>query len=652
VVDNYKSFSHNIEHLITTHGYRKIALVSGPDGHPDARERMSAYLDCMQKHGLPVTREMVAFGDYSEYVDDLVSKLIDENPGLEAIAFSNDEMAKAGYRECRRRGLVIGRDIAITGFDNFNAGRTMEPPLTTIAQDVYRMGQLALERAAMLMNGQQMPALELNTEFLIRQSCGCPRTGFCYPSGMSAGKAAEKTDEKAEAFIDAIIREIVEGYASHFTRDTRETQIAALSDCFAYLRDISLDSPREPVDYNELAARLDVFFMKYTQPTLLLSQCLEDFLRQLMGSCQFSQSVGKFGAAVSYMDQYIHTREVRHLVTRLETYRAQTWIAPELTRGLFNEMDEGKVYRTIVERLVYSGLRNVYVCLLEEPQCCRVKEGPPCSTLQKLYLAAYAGTREAVAYPKAERPVIDANHPFWQMPNYSPQNATMVFSLFSGENQYGILLCDEDRTKSELMHMIGLQLGMLIDFMDLRDKERAISEELESIRDKNEILNFLSEYDSLCGLLNRRGFIEQAIRLNRENIGKTAYCAFMDLDYLKQINDTFGHTEGDVALQGVSAILHNVAGKDDLLGRIGGDEFIGLFLSEDPLFEKDFDRRFQMECNRYNSNSGRSYLLDISVGIVRFVCQHGLEVSSVIADADRYLYEAKHNRTNHELKLK
>ncbi len=642
VVDNYHSFCQNIEHLITVHGYRKIALVSGPDGHPDARERMSAYLDCMQKHGLPVTREMVAFGDFSEYVDDLVSRLIDENPGLEAIAFSNDEMAKAGYRECRRRGLVIGRDIAITGFDNFNIGRTMEPPLTTVAQDVFRMGQLAMERAVMLMAGVAVQPLEMDTEFLARQSCGCSRTGFCYPSGVAA--------DDTEAFIDAIIHQIEEGYAGHFTKDKRDAQVTALGDCFAYLRAIALDSPLEPVDYNDLVSHLDVFFMEYDQPTLLLSQCLEDFLRQLLGSCHFSQSVSKFGAAVSYMNQYIHTQEIRRLEMRLETYRAQTWISPELTRGLFSETNEEKIFRSVVERLEYSGLRNVYVCLLDEPQCCRLKEVPPAVESLRLHLAAYTGGKEAVTYPKALRPVIDAKHPLWQMPNYGHRSATMAFSLFSGENQYGVLLCDEDSAKSELMHMIGLQLGMLIDFIGLRDKERAISEELESIRDKNEIHNFLSEYDSLCGLLNRRGFIEKAIRLNRENIGRTAYCVFMDLDYLKQINDTFGHTEGDVALQGVSAILHNVAGKDDPLGRIGGDEFIALFLSEDPAFEKDFQRRFQAECDRYNRNSGRPYLLDVSVGIAHFVCRHGLEVSSVIADADKYLYEAKRRRSVYELR--
>ena len=193
---------------------------------------------------------------------------------------------------------------------------------------------------------------------------------------------------------------------------------------------------------------------------------------------------------------------------------------------------------------------------------------------------------------------------------------------------------------------------MLFDFLDLRRQERNIAVELESIREKNEILNFLSEYDPLCGLLNRRGFIERAIRCNRENIGKIAYCAFIDLDYLKQINDTFGHHEGDLALQGVSDILQRLARPGDLIGRIGGDEFVCLFLSEDPVFEAQLQARFREICADYNTSEDKPYWLDISMGLTRFICRQGLEISTVIAEADQRLYEVKRRRQDVNLRLK
>ncbi|HNW85331.1 MAG TPA: GGDEF domain-containing protein [Candidatus Limiplasma sp.] len=640
VVDNYHSFSQCIEHLIVEHGYRNIALVSGPEGHADARERKRAYLDCMSHHNLPVTPEMIAEGDFYEFADELVSHLIDQNPGLEAIAFANDEMAKAGYRECHRRGLAIGRDIAITGFDNFSAGRSMEPPLTTVAQDTYRMGKTALETTIRLMDGQTVPPLEMRTEFLHRQSCGCLREQLCLTLSME--------DEQSGQWMDRAIDQLLQGYADNFTREERPRCVLALRECFLHIRDLALQTADDGINFEALSEFLNSFFSIHEHPLLLLAQNLETFMLQLLCAPKLTPKIQKFASAISYMQQYIHTREVRALEERYEAYRKQSWIAPELTRGLFGDSDDEHVYGSIAERMLSVGLRQVYICLLENPQ--RYGAKGMAAMPEHMRLAMHATPLETKIYGHEAASALDKRHPFRDMPGFCDTPSMMSFSIYSGENQYGILLCETDSSKSTLLQVIGLQLGMLMDFLELRRQEHNISAELEKIREANEILNFLSEYDQLCGLLNRRGFIERAIRLNRDNIGKTAYCAFMDLDYLKQINDTYGHKEGDLALQAVSEILRNITNESDLIGRIGGDEFVGLFLTEDPWFEEHMILSLRKACDRYNERAKRPYLLDVSIGIVRFQCTQGVEVSSVIADADKYLYEAKRRRTTNALR--
>lgn len=72
----------------------------------------------MERYHLPVSDKMIAQGDYSEFVDRQVDQLLDDNPNAEAIVFANDEMAFAGYRVCEKRGLKVGKDILITGFDD------------------------------------------------------------------------------------------------------------------------------------------------------------------------------------------------------------------------------------------------------------------------------------------------------------------------------------------------------------------------------------------------------------------------------------------------------------------------------------------------------------------------------------------------------
>ena len=106
--------------------------------------RKEAYLETMKKYGLPVTPGMIAQGDYSEFVDKQVECLLDSNPDAQAIVFANDEMAFAGYRVCEKRGLVVGKDIMITGFDDCERASGMEPPLTTIQQDGELMGKMAV----------------------------------------------------------------------------------------------------------------------------------------------------------------------------------------------------------------------------------------------------------------------------------------------------------------------------------------------------------------------------------------------------------------------------------------------------------------------------------------------------------------------------
>jgi diguanylate cyclase (GGDEF)-like protein/PAS domain S-box-containing protein len=96
-------------------------------------------------------------------------------------------------------------------------------------------------------------------------------------------------------------------------------------------------------------------------------------------------------------------------------------------------------------------------------------------------------------------------------------------------------------------------------------------------------LEYQASYDELTGLLNRRAFETQLQRTwesgNQHEI--KSYLMFMDLDQFKVVNDTSGHTAGDQLLRGVSEILLDNIRNNDIVGRLGGDEF-GIILRECP----------------------------------------------------------------------
>jgi two-component system cell cycle response regulator len=89
------------------------------------------------------------------------------------------------------------------------------------------------------------------------------------------------------------------------------------------------------------------------------------------------------------------------------------------------------------------------------------------------------------------------------------------------------------------------------------------------------VLRSLALVDELTGLYNRRGFLkigEQHVKL-ADRAKREMSLLFVDLDHMKQINDTFGHQEGDQALIETAVILTKTFRRSDIIARIGGDEF-------------------------------------------------------------------------------
>ena len=96
-----------------------------------------------------------------------------------------------------------------------------------------------------------------------------------------------------------------------------------------------------------------------------------------------------------------------------------------------------------------------------------------------------------------------------------------------------------------------------------------------------EALRTLSIKDDLTGLYNRRGFFalaEQGLK-TAQRMGTEMLLIYGDLDNLKEINDTFGHKEGDQALMDISQILKETFRESDIIARIGGDEFVMLAMN-------------------------------------------------------------------------
>jgi diguanylate cyclase (GGDEF)-like protein len=122
------------------------------------------------------------------------------------------------------------------------------------------------------------------------------------------------------------------------------------------------------------------------------------------------------------------------------------------------------------------------------------------------------------------------------------------------------------------------------------------------------------------------------------------FLLFCDLDGLKNINDTYGHLEGDRALVDAAAILRHSFRSADIIARFGGDEFTVFPLEAADESGTLLVKRLEDNISTHNATAGRVYRLRMSVGIARFEPDSAWSVQQLIEAADRHLYAIRRTR--------
>jgi diguanylate cyclase (GGDEF)-like protein len=155
-------------------------------------------------------------------------------------------------------------------------------------------------------------------------------------------------------------------------------------------------------------------------------------------------------------------------------------------------------------------------------------------------------------------------------------------------------------------------------------------------------LGELAYRDPLVGLANRRSFLDNLERLiaRVERYDGPAAMMFVDVDGLKQINDTFGHGAGDAALVQIARSLEATARKSDCVARVGGDEFAVLLERADELSAWQMGLRVveKVVAQQFCVN-GRWLRLSVAVGVGAI--RPGDTPETVIARADKAMYRVK-----------
>ena len=152
----------------------------------------------------------------------------------------------------------------------------------------------------------------------------------------------------------------------------------------------------------------------------------------------------------------------------------------------------------------------------------------------------------------------------------------------------------------------------------------------------------LSLSDDLTGLYNRRGLFalgEHTMRIARRR-ARSLGIIYIDVESLKTINDRFGHAQGDEALRMVADVMRASIRESDVVGRVGGDEFV-ILAEDDTGVTQDLVARLRRRLELANAKTGRPFRLSLSIGAVDWEPGEQATLQELIERADQCMYDDK-----------
>jgi diguanylate cyclase (GGDEF)-like protein len=202
-----------------------------------------------------------------------------------------------------------------------------------------------------------------------------------------------------------------------------------------------------------------------------------------------------------------------------------------------------------------------------------------------------------------------------------------------------VALGDEDLSHLEQLNPLpgrtGRALQASVDTLSRRIREREMHRQL---------LHEAATHDQLTGLLNRAAVLDHLTNdvSRRREAGETVAVLFIDLDELKPLNDTYGHEVGDAAILNTALALTEATDTCDVVGRLGGDEFLVILCPEHSYDGSGATERIHRSVSQHAIRIGDTFVpLAASVGVALSQCDSGTDPMKLVRQADEAMYEAK-----------
>jgi len=176
-IDNYQGAQIAVQHLIDR-GKKHIAHIAGPGEWWEAQQRKAGWSDTLSAAGTTVKDDMCVEGNWSSQSGkDAFLELLRTFPRMDAVFVANDQMALSVLQVATEQARRVPEDLMVVGFDGIPESEFYSPPLATVNQDQHKLGGIAVEELAGMVENREPPDrdstpvhITIQPELVIRQS--------------------------------------------------------------------------------------------------------------------------------------------------------------------------------------------------------------------------------------------------------------------------------------------------------------------------------------------------------------------------------------------------------------------------------------------------------------------------------------------------
>jgi LacI family transcriptional regulator len=173
IINNFKSAYNAVSYLIDR-GNKKIAIINGSEKLALYRDRFNGYKKALEDNNLVIDERLISkYSSETSNGYEAMNNMLNNGVKPDAVFATNDAMALAAMRAIKDFGLKIPEDISIIGFDNLEFTPLFDPPLSTVAQPLYEMGEMAAKKLISIIKRKRnfKPVVDvIETELIIRKS--------------------------------------------------------------------------------------------------------------------------------------------------------------------------------------------------------------------------------------------------------------------------------------------------------------------------------------------------------------------------------------------------------------------------------------------------------------------------------------------------